>query len=366
MGPDAAASSAATTLASGVRDADTKSVTVRLAGELDLEALPYLQARLHEAVGAGPGTEVVVDLSDVTFMDCSALGPLLVARGGLGGHMRLQGATRQVTRLFTVAGLSDLLSEEAPATPRHATPYTTGADVDQDSPTAEMLSGFVRMAGFVLSGETVDSALRLVTALAAETIPGTAGAGVTLPREGAPSTAAASDAVVEKADALQYELDEGPCLSSWRLKVPFRIDDTATEQRWPRWTESVRPLGLRSAMSTPMLVSGEAIGAIKVYSRQPGAFDEHDAQVLALFAAQAAILLANMRSHENATRLTEQLKFAIRSRDVIGMAKGILMVTRGIDETAAFAILAQTSQHSNIKLRDAAQGVIDHGRTDEE
>lgn len=236
----------------------------------------------------------------------------------------------------------------------------------EESLTAELLTGFAQMGGFVLSEETVQSALRLVTALAVETIPCTAGAGVTLLREGAPATAAASDTVVEKADNLQYQLEEGPCLSAWRQSMAFWIDDTATESRWPRWTAAVGPLGMRAALTTPMLVGGEAIGAIKVYSRQPAAFDDRDAQLLALFAAQAAILLANMQSHEKATMLNEQLKAAIRSRDVIGMAKGILMVTRRIDETAAFAILAQTSQRSNIKLREVAELMLDYGSSDEE
>jgi GAF domain-containing protein len=205
----------------------------------------------------------------------------------------------------------------------------------------------------------------LVTTLATETIPETVGAGVTLLRDQGPATAAASDAVVERADSLQYELGEGPCLSAGREGEPFRIDDTRTETRWPRWTEAVAPLGMRSAMTTPMLVSGAPIGAIKVYSREPSAYDERDARVLALFAAQAAILLANMQSHENATRLTDELKAAVRSRDVIGMAKGVLMVSRGIDEAAAFTILAQTAERSDQALREVAQGMLDHPRRGE-
>lgn len=45
-------------------------------------------------MGRAQGVDVVEDLSEVTFMDCSALRPLLVAHD----RLRLQGATRQVTR----------------------------------------------------------------------------------------------------------------------------------------------------------------------------------------------------------------------------------------------------------------------------
>lgn len=319
--------------------ADDDRVTVRLAGELDIATLPYLWGRLGDAVKMGIESDVVVDLSEVTFIDCSALGPLMAARRGLGGRLELRGASRPVTHLLELTGLTELL-------------------VTQDPPAME-LTGFARTSGFPLSEETVRSALRLVTVVAAETLPGTCGAGVTLLRDGTPSTAAASDDLVEAADALQYQLGEGPCLSALHQREAFRIHDTATEDRWPRWTESVAPLRVRAVLSTPMLVDGEAAGAIKVYSREPGAYDEPDAHVLALLAAQAAILLANVQSQESATALTHQLRAAIRSRDVIGMAKGILMVTRGIDETAAFAILVQSSRRSNLKLLDAAQRMIE-------
>ena len=230
----------------------------------------------------------------------------------------------------------------------------------QESGTDELFTVFARMSGFLLSEETVHSALELVTSLATETIPGTVGAGVSLLRDGARATAAASDNVVERADALQYSLDEGPCLTAWRQQETVRVDDVHTETRWPRWTEAVAALGMRAALSTPMLAREQSIGAIKVYSREPGAFVERDGHILGLFAAQAAILLANMQSHENATRLSDQLKSTVRGRDVIGMAKGVLMATRGVDETGAFAILAQTAQLSNDKLVDVAQRLIDY------
>ena len=42
------------------------------------------------------------------------------------------------------------------------------------------------------------------------------------------------------------------------------------------------------------------------------------------------------------------------------MAMGILMQDRSLDEDDAFAALRQLSQHSNRKLRDVAEDVIDH------
>jgi len=67
----------------------------------------------------------------------------------------------------------------------------------------------------------------------------------------------------------------------------------------------------------------------------------------AVFAVHAAVAFWSAQRHAH-------MEEALRSRDVIGQAKGIIMVHEGIDEDAAFARLRETSQHLNIKLRDVA------------
>lgn len=228
-------------------------------------------------------------------------------------------------------------------------------------PLAEELSAvFARMSGLLLSQETVATAVQLVTSLANETIPGSVGSGVTLTdQRGRRTTAGATDAIVEEADNLQYELDEGPCLTAWAQRTVTRVDDTSTEERWPRWCAAAYGLGMRSALSAPLVAAENALGAIKVYGAEPASFDERSTQLLTKFAAQAAILLANVQSFENAGRLSEGLQEALRSRDVIGTAKGILMAREGIDEDAAFVILVSASQRENQKLRDIAQRLVE-------
>ena len=129
------------------------------------------------------------------------------------------------------------------------------------------------MGAVVLSAETIDTTVELVTTLAAETIPATTGAGVTLVDARGKRSVAASDPLVERADALQYQFDSGPCLTPWRDKVTVRVDDTDGEARWPLWTAAVAELNLRAMLSAPLITKGTAIGAIKVYSDQPAAYD---------------------------------------------------------------------------------------------
>lgn len=223
---------------------------------------------------------------------------------------------------------------------------------------SDLARALARLSAVLLSQESVDTTVRLVTTLAVTTLPGTAGAGVSLMSAGGKRSTAASDPLVEQADLLQYELDEGPCLSAWRGRTPVRIDDTNTEHRWPRWTEKAAAHGIKAVLSTPMLIGDRSIGAIKVYSQQPSVYDEHSEQVLGLLAQQSAILLANAQSYEDAHELATQLRDALASRDLIGQAKGVLIARGAPDEKTAFAMLITASQRSDMGVHDVARQLV--------
>lgn len=61
---------------------------VALTGEFDLFTAPQVRARLEELTEEGP-SEVIVDLSAVTFMDSSGLAVLLDAWHGFGAWQRI-------------------------------------------------------------------------------------------------------------------------------------------------------------------------------------------------------------------------------------------------------------------------------------
>lgn len=233
-----------------------------------------------------------------------------------------------------------------------------------DEVSVELTAALREMGAVVLAAETLETVVKLVIAAAVATIPGTAGAGVTLVDARGKRSMAASDDLVAQADTLQYQLDAGPCLTAWRDQVNVRIDDLQTETRWPRWCAAAADLGVRSMLSVP-LVSGEtSIGAIKVYSDRLDSYNERDEGVLALFAQQAAILLVNSQTLADARKLSADLTLALANRDIIGQAKGILIAQGAEDEQAAFTMLSSASQRTHVKLhavaRQLIQSVIDH------
>jgi GAF domain-containing protein len=223
---------------------------------------------------------------------------------------------------------------------------------------AELTSILHEMGAIVLATETVETIVELVIRSAVATIPGTTGAGVTLVDARGARTVAASDALVERADALQYELDAGPCLTSWRDQVTVRIDDVTTETRWPGWCAEASRLGVRAMLSVPLVTGGRSTGAIKVYSTTPDGYDERDEHLLRLFAEQAAILLANSQSLADARKLSTDLTHALDNRDVIGQAKGALIAQGAANDEAAFAMLVSASQRTQTKLHDVARQLM--------
>ncbi|RSN15291.1 transcription antitermination regulator [Streptomyces sp. WAC 05977] len=227
-------------------------------------------------------------------------------------------------------------------------------------PLTEELAGvFARVSGMLLSSETVGSVLGLVTKLAQETIPGSAGAGVSLFDPGGTRvTTAATDELVERADRIQYEIGSGPCLVAWADRTVVRIDDLARDTRWPHWARQAHEMGLRASLSAPLVAGDAGLGALKVYGTRAGVYGTREESLLGMFAAQAAVLVANAKSHADAREVSARLQASLRGRDVVNIAKGILMAKGLVDEQSAFLQLATAAQETGQTLTGSAEHLV--------
>jgi signal transduction protein with GAF and PtsI domain len=180
-------------------------------------------------------------------------------------------------------------------------------------------------------------------------------ASVTLVRaDGVVETAASSDSLVEKADELQYQLDEGPCLRAAEQGGAYLILDTATDPRWPRWGPAVAELGLQSVLSLNLFTDHRVLGALNLYYPSRDEFAEDEVEIAKVVAAHASVALARLRAEQDLWR-------AIDSRHLIGQAQGILMERFGLPPEKAFAVLRRYSQQHNIKLHDIASTLVNTG-----
>ncbi|WP_138846305.1 GAF and ANTAR domain-containing protein [Rhodococcus pyridinivorans] len=225
---------------------------------------------------------------------------------------------------------------------------------------------FARMAGMVMSEQTVTTVLGLITSLARDTLAGSVGAGITLVDEaGNRSTSAATGQVVQRLDVLQYELGEGPCLTAARDAAVVRVDDLEQDRRWPAWSTQAVQVGMSSSLSVPLQYGGRRLGALKVYSDRPHAYTSDSEEILGRFAEQAAILVANMHLLFAAETLDERLRRALRDRDLIATAKGIVMLRENLGADRAVQRLLESSARQRIAVREVAAEIVAsaHGET---
>jgi GAF domain-containing protein len=220
-----------------------------------------------------------------------------------------------------------------------------------------------RMSPLLLSVDSVNAAVEVLTWLAEETIPTATGAGVSLmDHQGHRTSRGATSEKVQEADDLQYRLDEGPCLTSWAQRRTVRIDDIDTDPRWPQWSRAVRPLNLLSSVSAPLHAQERVLGAVKVYSELEAAFDQRTERLLEGFAGTAALLLGNVASLDNGHELSDPLRQALKARDTVQLAKGMLMQRDGLSEDQAFQVLVAEAQASREGLRTVAARVLNATR----
>jgi GAF domain-containing protein len=213
-------------------------------------------------------------------------------------------------------------------------------------------------AGTVPLGPDAELAFRVVTGLAQGGITAAAGAGISLLQlGGGPTTRAATALLVTAADELQYQLDDGPCLSAWRSGEVVRVPDVRADRRWPGWTAAAADLGVGAVLSVPLEDGGADPGSLNVYAGEPGAFDDRDERWLRLL-ARAATALATDRPRQDAGELGDRFRAALRDRDVISTAKGVLMDRHGVDEETALHLLLETSRASGARLREVASDVV--------
>jgi putative methionine-R-sulfoxide reductase with GAF domain len=226
---------------------------------------------------------------------------------------------------------------------------------DEDDLQAALLG----LSRLVAGSDPLEALLTQVAEFAVRAIPGADGAGVTMHNDGTSSTVAASAPFVGDVDNIQYGLGEGPCISAAAQRRTVKSGSLGGDTQWPRFGPRVGRLGVHSALSLPLVVEDEVIGAINVYAHSKSAFDEHASEIGELYASSAAVAVHNARVLVNARRLASELQAAMTTRAVIDQAIGIIISRSGGTAAEAFAALRTMSQNEHTKLAIVAQRLVD-------
>jgi GAF domain-containing protein len=207
---------------------------------------------------------------------------------------------------------------------------------------------FARAARELYAAPNETELLQVAVDLAVRIING-AHAGICVVEGRGVSTPVASDDVVRRGDALQYQLNEGPCLDAVRWQETVISRNLGQEARWPEWTpRAVSVLGVKAMMSLWLNASvnpdrTDCYGALNLYSDSIDPFGPDEYAIAQALAEQISVALA-------AHREIHGRGIAMTSRTIIGQAEGILMEKLGIDADQAFTYLRRVSQSENRKL----------------
>lgn len=227
----------------------------------------------------------------------------------------------------------------------------------------ELENSFSQVALELFASGTVEGTLQRIVELAERTVDGCDGAGVFVIHDGDARTAAASNPLVVALDRIQIGADEGPCVDASRRGTTFYAADLADDPRWPTFGVAAVAAGVRSVLAYSL--SAERLSALNLYARLPAAFGATDRAKGQLFATLARLALDAAEERAAGEKRAGHLNEALRTRELIGQAQGILMERERVTADQAFDVLRRASQHMNIKLREVALALVETGESPE-
>ncbi len=185
-------------------------------------------------------------------------------------------------------------------------------------------------------------------------IPGAEHAAISLSRHGRePVTVYSTGELPVRVDAVQYSLDEGPCVFALEQNDIVWVNDLSADPLFPRFGPAAVQLGVRSMLSTRLMLSQTNRAALNLYATEAFAFQPAHLPIAAIFSSYASLLLINQLLDDQVVNLER----ALESNREIGVAMGILMAAGRYTQAEAFEQLARASQNLNRRLHDIASEV---------
>ena len=132
------------------------------------------------------------------------------------------------------------------------------------------------------------------------------------------------------------------------------IRDMSQDDRWPGLAIAAQTLPVRSAVLEQLVVDGRYSAALAVYDHRPHYFSDTHLDRIQFLARVATPVIAGLAAADD----NSHLRIALTSNREISAAVGMVMNAYEVDQDRAFALLVETSQHHNRKLRDIAKEIL--------
>jgi anti-anti-sigma regulatory factor len=337
--------------------------TIALRGSIRRGAAFELGAILDAVIDRQPSS-MVLDVAELDYLGPAGLLAISNAEkrlATLGVTATLRSPSALVNRLLGIMELAEMTRAQR-ALPRHGhlgPEQLDETDIRWERAASSLSAADLRrVTALPADPDVIDGALRLIVELARISIGGADGVSVSLLRNGVLSTVAASDQTIRAMDADQYSTGQGPCVDASIKGHWFHAESLDTESRWPAFTPQARDLGIKAILSSPLRAFEKPVGALNIYSRTAESFEVDDQESAAVFAHQASVILSDARADVSDNQMAIRFQEALRSREVITLAKGIIMEREGIDEESAFSTLLRLTLSHGVPLRERAEAMV--------
>ena len=188
------------------------------------------------------------------------------------------------------------------------------------------------------------------------------GAAISLLTAGAArQTLAATDAVAELLEDLQFTFNEGACMEAARTGNPVLVGDlrhSGEVERWPMFAAAVMERSaVRAVFALPLQWGAVNLGVLDLYRLQPGALDDGQLRDAIAAADAAALMMLGLRTDPDQGGV-DWLDHAVAHRAEIHQAAGMVSVQLDVTTDEALARMrAHAFVHDRL-LIDVACDVV--------
>jgi GAF domain-containing protein len=213
------------------------------------------------------------------------------------------------------------------------------------------------LAEVVQSQRTLGAALAQIAEAATRSVPRCDAASIAISIEGRPSTAAITARVALELDMVQYDTDQGPCLTAFRTLTTVRLDLVEEGEAFPHVAAAAEALGVNSVLSVPAIWRDEPVGTMNLYSRT-GPFDKTAETVAAVLAAQVAMAVSRSPEFGAARSVVTEAQRETDERGNVNLATGLLMVNEDCTAEQAEGLLREAAASDEETIVEIARRII--------
>ncbi|HEX8629600.1 MAG TPA: GAF and ANTAR domain-containing protein [Catenuloplanes sp.] len=225
-------------------------------------------------------------------------------------------------------------------------------------PLAEAL---VTLAGTPDDASDIADLFVTVARLSADLVAPVSYASVTVIREGAGTTVAASSDLAAAVDRAQYADGSGPCLEALDVGAPVGVADVAATMNWPGFRDQAFRLGLRASLSIPLFAgSGVPVAVLNLYGHDPTGMAPLTSRVWAVYKPRHPGPDNEDREplDPGGADLIAGLTGAFAVRAVVQRAIGVIMAGGNHTPDAAYLILRVRAAEVGVTLVRAATDIL--------